>query len=113
MEIDLTRIPHLGHTRLAVALTSLRLGTLKPKMFPVGTEMEWPIVPLLRGPELLNPDALSLRASAERFRRQFSLLPDHLKPVNGTHSAAPAGIERGHHLQGYQMATGGQVVARL
>lgn len=113
VEVNLLRMGSERGDRLAADLVSLRLDTLKPKTFPAGTRVEWPIVPLLRGPEMVNPEALSFEASRERFLRESERLPAPYKRVDGSHSACPVGVELDHHVRCYQMSVGQMAVARV
>jgi hypothetical protein len=112
VEVDLLKTGEAVDT-LPTDLTSLRLDTFKPKTFKARTHLVRPIVPLLRGPELINPDQLTDKASHQRFVDASNHLPDNFKRVDGSHTGCPVGIERLHYLKCDAMRTGQQVVARL
>lgn len=111
IEVDTLRTP-FAPGRLDFDITSLRLDTLKPRVFGKADNLtvQRPIVPLLFGPNFIGHETLSHKASANRFTEQFASLNEGLKRVDGSHNAAPAGVEDVHYRTNLEQAEQGLVV---
>ncbi len=111
--VDKTRGSYVEHGELTRDIMSQRLDTERGTMFNAGTTASQPIAPMLNGPEIVDESLFDLKAARERFDREFAALPERYKPVDGSHSACPVGIEREQFLEWRQMVTGNQVISRV
>ncbi len=111
--VDMTRGTYVEGGELTRDIMSQRLETERGKTFAAGTQASQPIVSMLKGPEIVDESLFDLKKSRERFEREFAALPEGYKPVNGSHTSCPVGIEREMFLEWKKMITGGQIVSRI
>ncbi|MEC9290837.1 MAG: hypothetical protein VX730_00375 [Pseudomonadota bacterium] len=111
--VDMTRGNYVENGVLKDDLFSQRLDSERGKLFEAGIQASQPIQRMLNGPEIVDESLFDLSACRARFEEEFAKLPESYKPVNGSHTSSPVGIEREMFLEWKKMITGNQIVSRI